>query len=126
MIGAIVSMKLVANKSWYESILFWAMYIILATVIVMGVWYLIPGYRDINMMVGLGLVKVAILAVTFFAICYFWFKQKNLTLIAKWFVVAMVVDVAVSALIASFILSTGTGLEDVINNIPHMSITGGV
>ena len=102
MIGAIVAMRFVGKKTWWESIVFWIVYIAIVgvlTAMLMGI------FPYLGLIVGIGV---------FLGLANFWYKIPLNQ--AVWLmIVAFVIDIVVAFILASAVVAMiGTGWTTVL------------
>jgi len=93
MIGAILSMRFIGKESWWRSIVFWAVYIVIISIITGMLTY-----------AGMPIFAVLIAIAVFAALAHFWYK-KPLNQIIMLIVVAFVIDVIIAAILAAGIIA---------------------
>ena len=102
MIGAIVAMRYVGKKTWWESLVFWIVYIAIVgvlTAMLMGI------FPYLGLIVGIGV---------FIGLAHLWYKIP-LNLAVWLMIVAFVIDIVVAVLLAGAVVAMiGTGWTTVL------------
>ena len=120
MIGSILAMRYFGGKNWHLAIMFGLAYILSATFLLFGIYYISP-IADVSSWVVL---KMVMIVVVFFALGKFWLRMKTPVLM-RVFIVALVIDLVIGLAIWGVLSINEYGLwlwDSFVEYMPHMSI----
>lgn len=111
MIGTILSMKFVGEKTWWQSLVFWIVYLFVSTIVV-----------SVIAMVDVQYLGFVVATVIFFALAIVWYTIPWRQVITVW-LVAVVFDLIISLVLADYIIPV-IGNDWAQGLMPILSLTG--
>jgi len=120
MIGSIFALKFFGGKDWNTAIKFCIAYVVLAMVILLGIYYISPT-TDVTYWIVL---KMVIIVAVFFAIGKFWLKL-NTPILIRVFIIAFIIDMVIAFAIYGVLSINEHGVwmwDWFTENMPYLSI----